>query len=491
MNEGNPPASEAPRPTDGRIVLTAPSDTVQLKQLIAEDAPVYFGLIEADRDHLSQHGDTTAKKYQTVDNVALSITHPSNPAKYRFGIWDGDTMVGSDNLTPAGDGRAELGSWVSKPHTGHEYAGRGRNLLIRFAFEQLGLKSVFCKITIGNEASRRSVEKSGFRFDGEEDGHWIYTLDNPVTAETDHTKVAPTANGVAYLRTFSDIPLTSEIYQALVGNSDTEHDPNDEKRFKDKLAPQLEARYKLVDRLLLAEDISQVVELAAGIAPRGLNLATAHPGYRYVELDLPVVVEQKQELVRRTGIDTPPNLSVVSGDVLNDADVQRTTDTFDPDKPIAVVNEGLMRYLTFEEKTTLAHSVRRLLEKFGGVWITPDISLKQALSRENEAASGHISRLSQSTGIDVSRNVFDDVAHAKRFFEELGFTCEEHSFLEVSDQLVSPGRLGMTEEEVTRLNEPCVAFVMKLREPDRTRLRKKNERHLLDGQSKKNQFGLS
>lgn len=172
-----PPAEADPKE---RIILTTPDDTVQLRQLIPDDAEPYFALVEYDRAHLSQHGDTTAQKYQTVEDVTDSIVHPSNPQKYRFGIWDGDTMVGSDNLTPTDDNRAELGSWVGKQHTGNRYAARARVMLVDFAFGTLGLDEVFCSVTVGNEPSRRSVEGSGFALREEKDGQWVYVLKSPI-----------------------------------------------------------------------------------------------------------------------------------------------------------------------------------------------------------------------------------------------------------------------------------------------------------------------
>lgn len=164
-----------------RIVLTSDTDTVRLMQYIPEDAETIAALIAYDPDHLRQHGDNTADKYPNADAVRESILHPKDPSKYRFGIWDGETMVGSDNLTPKGEGRAELGSWIGRQYIGHEYAGRGRALLIDFAFKQLGLDEVFCDIVVGNESSQRSVEKSGFHYAGEitgEDGErkWRYVL---------------------------------------------------------------------------------------------------------------------------------------------------------------------------------------------------------------------------------------------------------------------------------------------------------------------------
>lgn len=150
------------QPTPERIVLKSASDTVQLKQLIPSDAEGYFELIAQDPNHLRQHGDETADKYPSVDTVRDSILHPQNPSKYRFGIWDGEVMVGSDNLTPQDDNMAELGSWIGKNYIGHEYAGRARKLLVEFAFNTLKLDMVYCDIVVGNDPSVRSVEKSGF-----------------------------------------------------------------------------------------------------------------------------------------------------------------------------------------------------------------------------------------------------------------------------------------------------------------------------------------
>lgn len=179
---GDPP--ETLDSTPERIILRSPNDTVCLKQLVLEDAETYFNLIEYDRAHLMQHGDRTSGKYPDVESVRRSIEQPEDPDKLRFGIWDGDVMVGSDNITPEEKGVAEFGSWVGKQYIGHGYAGRGRVLLLEYAFNVMGLREVHCDIRVGNEASKRSVEKSGFRFVGEVidrygNKNWRYVKRNP------------------------------------------------------------------------------------------------------------------------------------------------------------------------------------------------------------------------------------------------------------------------------------------------------------------------
>ena len=288
-------------------------------------------------------------------------------------------------------------------------------------------------------------------------------IETDSTSEADHSKVAPTAWGVSYLRTFSDIPLTTEFFQVLEEHLRQTDEPAGAWRVKkDRLAPQLEARYKLVDNLLRLTGAHQIIELAAGLAPRGVNFARSNPDIQYVELDLPGVIKEKRAVIADLGIGTPPNLRIEEGDALKASDMAKAASSFSKNKPVAIVNEGLLRYLNFDEKTEVARNVHALLIEFGGAWITPDISLRSALSREDEASGGHIQSLAQTTGIDVSQNVFEDESHARDFFEALGFKIERHSFLEVSDQLVSPAKLGMSPEDVKRLNEPCVAFVMTL-----------------------------
>jgi O-methyltransferase involved in polyketide biosynthesis len=279
--------------------------------------------------------------------------------------------------------------------------------------------------------------------------------------EADHRKVAPTAYGVAYLRTFSDIPYAKEIFAALndtMKASGQTYIPGSAS--KDRLAPQLEARYKLVDSLIAASGITQILEVAAGIAPRGLVYTESDPEIVFVEMDLDGVTEEMREILSAMSKNIPPNLTITAGDALNIEDMVAAASGFSTEQPIAVVNEGLMRYLTFDQKATYAKNVRALLTKFGGVWITPDISLRQALVQEDNAAIGHTKSLKDTTGIDVNNNVFEDEPEAIKFFEDLGFKVESHSFLEVGDILTSQARLGMSDVDVRALNEPCLAFVM-------------------------------
>lgn len=50
----------------------------------------------------------------------------------------------------------------------------------------------------------------------------------------------------------------------------------------------------------------------------------------------------------------------------------------------------------------------------------------------------------------------------KDFFENLGFSVERHSFLEVMGELTSPEKLDISPQEAEKMIEPAVVFVMRL-----------------------------
>ena len=58
----------------------------------------------------------------------------------------------------------ELGYWIGKPYWGQGLIPEAARELLRFAFEQLGMTTVWCGYYEGNEKSRRVQEKLGFTY---------------------------------------------------------------------------------------------------------------------------------------------------------------------------------------------------------------------------------------------------------------------------------------------------------------------------------------
>lgn len=281
-------------------------------------------------------------------------------------------------------------------------------------------------------------------------------------------KVGFTADGIAARRTFMDIPRAQDIYEVLIEKvSDTEEETVLREALEPKhlrLVPFFEARYRLLDRLIERSGIKNILEIAAGLAPRGLNW-TDDPKINYVELDLPRKSEQKRDivenLVAQSKAEPHANLHLVGGDALNPGDLNKAVTALEAAGPIVVVHEGLLRYLTFDKKRALAENIRRLLEQLGGCWITPDINVPDP-GPEDPHVKLYREKLQARLSMNIDANLFETIPSARTFFESLGFAVEEFSFKEILDEMVSPKRLQISNNELDQLIGWRVAFVMEL-----------------------------
>jgi len=282
-------------------------------------------------------------------------------------------------------------------------------------------------------------------------------------ADEQYIKIIPTAYLTAYPRTFTDIPYSQEIFTRLEQKLQQESgDGADEVLKVQKLAPELEARFKLINTLTLETGILQILEVAAGLSTRGLAM-TKDTHISYVELDLQQMADLKAKLVEELG-GSPSNFHIVSGNALQASDLKRTVNYFDHKKQLCVLNEGLLRYLSFTEKAQVARNIHGLLEQFGGAWITSDITLRRLLQTQDSVTMpGKNTLVSASTEKDFIENSFVNEEQAISFFENLGFSVEVHQFSEVFDQLVSPGRLGIAEAETRDIIQYGRVFVMRIK----------------------------
>lgn len=103
-------------------------------------------------------------------------------------------------------------------------------------------------------------------------------------------------------------------------------------------------RHAIIDALLEESGATQVLEIAAGLSRRGAAFS-ADPALRYVELDLPHVVDKKRELLERTeagrAVAARDNFQIVAGDA-NETDLDAL---LAPGRPACVIAEGLLMYL--------------------------------------------------------------------------------------------------------------------------------------------------
>lgn len=285
-----------------------------------------------------------------------------------------------------------------------------------------------------------------------------------------HERISVTAWRVAYRRTLSDIPFSVEIFdevQKIMRRTRSAAELEElDQLVQPDITPIFEARFKLVNCLLKKENARQILEIASGFSPRSLALGR-DPLVKYSEMDLPGLMSEKravfEELVQQGKIPRYPNVHLNDGNALVMADLLAAVKPFRRNEPIAVVNEGLLRYLTFEEKAMVARNVREVLRLYGGTWITPDLSLRpqSAFGLSGEKRRRQFARIERITGINVAKNYFETEDAARVFFEELGFRIERHSFMEIADELVSPQRLHLSSEQVEKEIGRLAVLVMK------------------------------
>jgi RimJ/RimL family protein N-acetyltransferase len=100
---------------------------------------------------------------------------------FPFAVVAGDTVVGVSGLVDVTDDTAELGFWIGTPYWGNGYATAGTRQVLTFAFDDLGLETVFARPLRRNDASRRVLEKLGFvAVAVETHEHPKWTADDPV-----------------------------------------------------------------------------------------------------------------------------------------------------------------------------------------------------------------------------------------------------------------------------------------------------------------------
>jgi len=115
------------------------------------------------------------------------------------------------------------------------------------------------------------------------------------------------------------------------------------------------ARHRAIDRLLERaieqHDVSQVIEVAAGLSARGWRFVQRY-GQRitYIETDLPDMAARKRRALERMGALSERH-RVAEMDVLADsgpASVAAVAAELDPARGLAIVTEGLVGYLPRE-----------------------------------------------------------------------------------------------------------------------------------------------
>jgi RimJ/RimL family protein N-acetyltransferase len=144
---------------------------VILRELKTEaDDIAYFEAVDADRDHLNQYGDTTSRKYPTLQDVTKARVNAGG--KLRMGIWDpSETFLGSINARANDDAaEVEIGYWLRSKMQGHGYATVAVKALTNYL--RPSYHRVFAEVHEGNEGSMKVLRRAGYSQTGKVERDW-------------------------------------------------------------------------------------------------------------------------------------------------------------------------------------------------------------------------------------------------------------------------------------------------------------------------------
>jgi O-methyltransferase involved in polyketide biosynthesis len=265
----------------------------------------------------------------------------------------------------------------------------------------------------------------------------------------DFAKISVTAKLAAHMRQFSDIPYAADIADLTRSRAAFDQLLRDHTLRAEDLtfyAPYFEARHKSIVAMIQRAGIGQILELATGLSPRGLQV-TVDPRCYVVETDLDEILAEKRillaELQRRYRLDVRNNHRLAAANALDLDQLCAAANYFKSGQRLLVVHEGLLQYLSSSETEQVARNIHHLLSRFGGMWITPDFSLKTDAAHATEAQTLFRSIVAHATDRTLYNNAFDSIEHLREYFRGLGFQVEVFNQLYLAPDLASPTRLRL------------------------------------------------
>jgi methyltransferase (TIGR00027 family) len=132
-----------------------------------------------------------------------------------------------------------------------------------------------------------------------------------------------------------------------------------------QLTEMVHARTQHCDEALRSvPGLAQVVILGAGLDLRPVRLAEEYPDVRFIELDLPEMIEERQRVISQLPVDTALRRTLVPIDFKSEDLIATLMDQagYDPALPTVFVYEGCSMYFSEKENKRMFSAVCRLLQ---------------------------------------------------------------------------------------------------------------------------------
>lgn len=144
------------------------------------------------------------------------------------------------------------------------------------------------------------------------------------------------------------------------------------------------ARHRLIDLRLSqaidAGEISQVIEVAAGLSPRGWRFCKRYGDrLHYIEADLPGMIARKRNVLAALGGETPTHRTVEIDALAasGPASIDALCATLDPTRGTAIITEGLVNYFDTPTTTAMWSRFAAALRRFPRSLYLSDLALRE------------------------------------------------------------------------------------------------------------------
>ena len=198
------------------------------------------------------------------------------------------------------------------------------------------------------------------------------------------------------------------------------------------------ARHLLIDQLLETAidggEVSQVIEIAAGLSPRGWRFSQRYGRQlTYMESDLPEMVERKRRALEEAE-SLGPNHRVIELDALaddGDSSLGAVASGLDPARGAAIITEGLLTYLDRDSILGLWRRCAEALSPFSHGLMLSDLHLASENTGLVTAVGTRLLSLFVRGRVEMQ---FDNETEALRALEAAGFAeAYLHRGSDVSD----------------------------------------------------------
>ena len=196
-----------------------------------------------------------------------------------------------------------------------------------------------------------------------------------------------------------------------------------------------------IEEAIAHQGVTQVLEIACGLSPRGIRLRQRFPHVHMVESDLPDMAARKAAKLAEHGHlgpqhqVTPIDILADEGEQTLEAVIERV---FDASGPVVVVTEGLSNYFTLDVISGFWQRLAKALAKRPGSVYLTDSYLLPSQPVLRSGINGLRRVLGGMTQSQVSIH-FDDDAEAQRHLTNLGFAdVTVHNPRHYYDQLPIP-----------------------------------------------------